>query len=74
MTIKTNASATPYTLPRVKKGGPLGMIVTAFSIWRERKHLSQLDEAALRDIGKNREDAITEASRAVWDAPNRWFL
>ncbi len=74
MMTKIYATASRYPQSHVQYAGPLGMLVTAFSIWRERRHLAALDDAMLTDIGKSRQDAVTEASRAVWDAPNRWFL
>lgn len=37
-----------------------------------RRHLARLDDAALRDIGLTRDQAITEAARPVWDVPDHW--
>ncbi|MCG6882544.1 MAG: DUF1127 domain-containing protein [Silicimonas sp.] len=74
MTTKTITTASRFPQARATRRGIVGTIFKAMAIRRERKKLSRLDAALLRDIGKNRQDAITEASRAVWDAPNRWFL
>ena len=39
---------------------------------RQRKALTRLDDAALRDMGLTRSDAETEARRAAWDGPANW--
>ncbi len=74
MTTKTITTLTRHPHTRAARRGILWTILNAMAIWRERQKLSRLDAALLRDLGKNRQDAITEASRAVWDAPDRWFL
>ncbi|MEM8579333.1 MAG: DUF1127 domain-containing protein [Pseudomonadota bacterium] len=42
------------------------------ALWRSRRGLAQLDEAALRDIGISAADAQAEAQRPVWDVPAHW--
>ncbi len=42
------------------------------SLQRQRRSLAQLDDRALEDIGITREQAKTEASRHIWDAPDYW--
>jgi uncharacterized protein YjiS (DUF1127 family) len=42
------------------------------AIYRQRQALARLDEAALRDIGLTRAEAMAEASRPIWDAPDNW--
>ncbi len=42
------------------------------SLRRQRAHLAELDDHILRDIGLTRDDALREAQRPVWDAPERW--
>ena len=39
---------------------------------RQRRALTHLDDAALRDVGISREEAETEAARPFWDAPAHW--
>ena len=41
-------------------------------LYKQRKALALLDDAMLRDIGVNREQANSEANRPVWDAPKHW--
>ncbi len=42
------------------------------AVWRQRRRLATLDDAALRDMGISRTDALHEASRKPWDAPAHW--
>ena len=58
---------------RISQSGLVARTKTAFSVWRERQHLSRLDDHLLKDIGKSRAQAMTEADRAIWDAPDRWL-
>lgn len=39
---------------------------------RERAELASLDDAALKDIGVSREEALAEARRPLWDVPRYW--
>lgn len=43
-----------------------------FDLWRQRRALARLDDAALQDIGLTRKEAETEARRPIWDAPESW--
>ena len=45
----------------------------ANALRRQRAALRRLDDAALDDIGLSRTDALREAQRPVWDAPENWF-
>ena len=38
---------------------------------RERAQLAQLNDAALKDLGLSRADALQEAERPFWDDPLR---
>jgi len=40
---------------------------------RQRRHLADLDDALLRDIGLTREEARAEARRPLWDVPDSWL-
>ncbi len=42
------------------------------AVWRERRALARLDDSALNDIGLTRAQALTEARRPLWDAPQSW--
>lgn len=43
------------------------------ALHRQRQQLAKLDDAALRDIGITRSEALAEASRPFWDAPPHWI-
>ncbi|MDU9006340.1 DUF1127 domain-containing protein [Sedimentitalea todarodis] len=48
------------------------LMTRRFDLWRQRRALTRLDAAALRDIGLTRSEAETEARRPIWDAPESW--
>ena len=47
-------------------------LTRAWAIRRNRQRLLQLDDAALKDIGITRSEALAEARRSFWDAPETW--
>lgn len=47
-------------------------ILDMLSLLRQRRALAQLDDARLADIGLTREEADSEANRAIWDVPVHW--
>jgi len=54
--------------------GQTGMVwINRVSRWyqlsRERAHLRQISDAALKDLGLSRADIETESHRAFWDDP-----
>ncbi len=50
----------------------LARLINAIGLHRQRARLAQLDDAALRDIGLSRAQALREAGRPFWDAPDHW--
>lgn len=52
--------------------GVWSRVMAALMLYRSRRALAQLDSHILNDIGISREQALSEANRAVWDAPDRW--
>lgn len=52
---------------------PVRFMFAAAAVYRQRRVLSRLDEAALRDLGLTRAEAEAEASRPFWDVPSDWF-
>ncbi|MEM7318220.1 MAG: DUF1127 domain-containing protein [Pseudomonadota bacterium] len=54
------------------RGSLISVLVRAHSVWRQRRALSRLDAAALKDIGVTPEEAGIEARRSPWDAPETW--
>lgn len=39
------------------------------SVYRQRRALARLDDAALKDMGITRADALAESRRHFWDLP-----
>ena len=57
-----------------RKTGWVARLLTLIAIRRERLRLSEMTPEQLNDIGVTPEQARREASRAAWDAPDRWML
>ena len=52
--------------------GVFKQIADTIGVWRQRRHLAALDDAALCDIGLTRTEALREARRPLWDVPQHW--
>ncbi len=48
-------------------------LAQTLGLWEQRRKLAVLDDAALRDIGLTRDEAVTEAQRPLWDVPANWL-
>ncbi|MDX1781039.1 MAG: DUF1127 domain-containing protein [Thalassovita sp.] len=48
-------------------------LMRANALLRQRAALRRLDDAALDDIGLSRTEALREAQRPIWDAPESWI-
>jgi uncharacterized protein YjiS (DUF1127 family) len=48
-------------------------LLTRLELRRSRSRLALLDDHLLKDIGVRREDALAEAAKTVWDAPDHWY-
>ena len=59
-------------LPSPSSRGAWSRIMATLMVYRSRRALAQLDSHILNDIGISRAQALSEAKRAVWDAPDRW--
>lgn len=59
--------------PRARRG-LLSRLVGALAQQRQRNRLAQLEEHMLNDIGVSRQEAMTEANRPIWDAPENWRI
>ena len=62
------------TLSRFVGFGPAAKIsfTRYLNLSKQRRDLSQLTPAQLDDIGVSQTEAIREAKRPIWDAPNFW--
>ena len=47
-------------------------IVRIHLIWQQRQQLATMDASLLDDIGLNRDEALAEAARPIWDVPRAW--
>lgn len=67
------ACARPAARPAkpVVQHGWLAWLAAMLRAIETRRHLAQMDERMLRDIGLTRGDAIEEANRAPWDLSAR---
>ena len=57
--------------PRVNA---IARLIAALGIARQRRQLRQLDAHLLRDIGVSHTEAMREANRPLWDAPDHWRI
>ncbi len=51
----------------------LARLRNMLSLRAQRRALARLDDRALDDIGLNRDTALSEARRPVWDVPHNWL-
>jgi len=58
--------------PPPSSRGVWSRVMATLMLYRSRRALAQLDSHILNDIGISRAQALSEAKRAVWDAPDRW--
>lgn len=66
---QTRAAHAPKTNARQ---GLLARITGMTALYRQRKALKNLDDHLLRDIGLTRDEALMEATKPAWDAPQHW--
>jgi uncharacterized protein YjiS (DUF1127 family) len=70
MTYALHHAATCKPRPRTNVIARLFAIV---AIARQRRQLRQLDDHQLCDIGITRAQALQEANKSSWDAPQNWI-
>lgn len=66
-----HAHRTACPAPR-RRTGLLRTLSLRLAALRQRRALAALDAARLADIGVTREEALEEARRSFWDAPESW--
>ena len=71
MTAIYTATASDLHLDRRPNLGKsfIGVLRTAYSVYRQRQTLRQLSDAQLNDIGIDRNQAEQESVRGFWDIP-----
>lgn len=66
-----SAAAIPSAKPRARFS-LLSFVTNRLDLLNQRRQLSTLDARTLEDIGISRRDALKEAGRPIWDAPESW--
>ena len=59
-------------LARTRRTSLFAQLSQAVTVWKQRRHLENLDADALKDIGISAREAHSEANRALWDVPAQW--
>ena len=65
--------ARPLARSLARSLAPAKTIGRYLSLARQRRALAGLEPHRLEDIGITRQDALREAARPVWDAPQHWL-
>ena len=61
----------PFTSSAPKTRKPIS-VFAFLALARQRRQLAKLDDRLLSDIGVNKNTAMAEATRPIWDVPNNW--
>lgn len=67
MTDCSLSASTAIRTPAAQKAGWLAWLRRVLRTVESRRHLAEMDERMLADIGISRAEALREASRAPWD-------
>lgn len=66
--------ARPIAAPRRRVArGPLGWIIAALAVRRQRQALAALPPEHLADIGLSAETARREVEQPIWNVPAHWL-
>ena len=66
-TLPLSSAAQGMSAARAKRGGWLAWLARCLRTIETRRHLAEMDDRMLKDIGVTRLDALTESHRAPWD-------
>jgi uncharacterized protein YjiS (DUF1127 family) len=66
------ASITMQRGVRGRRPNLFAALSNAFGVWRQRRHLQELDAYLLRDVGLSESEVRSEIDRSVWDVPQNW--
>lgn len=70
-TLPLPSAASGVVAARAKRGGWLAWMAHCLRAIETRRHLAEMDDRMLKDIGITRVDALREAGRAPWDLTPR---
>ncbi|AEM41630.1 DUF1127 domain-containing protein [Ketogulonicigenium vulgare] len=59
------------TSPVTARVSLIARLAFALRVRQERRHLVQLDDHLLKDLGLSRDEVQAEAGRKLWDTPKR---
>lgn len=62
----------PARRPARRRFSLLSFVAERAELLRQRRALKSLDARALDDVGLSRLEAMQEARRPIWDAPESW--
>ncbi len=71
MTSRSLSTSTAVRTPAARQAGWLAWLRRVLRAIESRRHLAEMDERMLADIGISRAEALREASRAPWDLTPR---
>jgi len=66
------ASITMQRSVRGRRPSLFAVLSNALGVWRQRRHLEDLDAHLRRDLGLSESDIVRELERGIWDVPNTW--
>lgn len=70
-TLPLSSAASGVSAAQPKRGGWLAWLAHCLMAIQTRRHLSEMDDRMLKDIGITRLDAMREAGRSPWDITPR---
>ena len=66
-TLPLSSAAQGISAAQAKRGGWLVWLARCIRTIETRRHLAEMDDRMLKDIGVTRLDALKESHRAPWD-------
>ena len=70
-TLPFSTAATGLSAAQPKRAGWLAWMTRCLQAIETRRHLAEMDDRMLKDIGITRLDALHEAGRSPWDHDGR---
>lgn len=70
-TLPLSSAATGLVAAQPKRGGWIAWMTRCLQAIETRRHLAEMDDRMLKDIGITRLDALVESARSPWDTMPR---